>query len=396
MTAAGSPGEPAARSDDGDRWQAQRGLRSEPVGTDELIAIPPRYALPVSLLAGGLVLWWVYAVEPTPYRPLHLLGSGLAALVLLAAQADGWVRSGRRGEGERRLALGGQGAAAVALLLLGAQGPGALGLYLVVVNAPALGPLGAVVAAAVWLFYAFQTVAGALAQHHLEMTPLAAGLLGPVLAYLGSACARMLRRERVRQATQLERERLAREVHDVLAHTLSALAVQLEAARALAQQRPGDPAVEATLGRCQHLVREGLVEARRAVATLRGDDLPGPEQLSRLAEDFERDTGIPCRLEVEGRPARLAPDARLAVYRAAQEALSNVRKHAEATEVRIRLAYRRSDLDLTVEDRGRPKPALSPGGYGLSGIRERVAFLGGTLEAGPVDGGFRVRLSVPV
>ncbi len=366
------------------------------MGTDELVAIPPRYALPVSLLTGGLVLWWVYLIEPIPYRPPHVLGVGLAALGLLAAQADTWVRSGRRGDVERLLALGGQGVAAIALLLLGDQGPGALGLYLVAINAPPLGLLGTVVAAVVWLFYGFQVITGALAQHHLEATSLVANLLGPVLAYLGSACARVLRRERVRLATQLERERLAREVHDVLAHTLSALAVQLEAARALAQQRPGDPAVEATLDRCQRLVREGLVEARRAVATLRGDDLPGPEQLFRLVEDFERGTGIPCRLEVEGQPARLAPDARLAVYRAAQEALSNVRKHAEATEVRIRLAYRRSGIDLTVEDRGRPKPSLAPGGYGLTGIRERVAFLGGTLEAGPIDGGFRVRLSVPV
>ncbi len=365
------------------------------MGTDELIVIPPRYAAPLAPVVAGLVLWWAYTIEPTPYRLPHALATGLATVALLAALTDGWVRSGRRGAGERLLALGVQGAATVALLVLHDQGPGMLGLYLTAFNASALGPPAAAIGAAVWLVYAVQTTTAALASHRPDVTSLVISLAGPALAYLGSAYARILRRKRAQQAAKLERERLAREIHDVLAHTLSALTVQLEAARTLAERRPGDPAVVATVDRCHHLAREGLAEARRAVSALRGDDLPGPEQLPRLVEEFERDSGVPARFQVEGRPHRLGPDARLTLYRAAQEALTNVRKHAEASEVRVRLTYHRSGAELTVEDRGRPRLPLVSGGYGLTGIRERVALLGGTLEAGPVDGGFLVRLSVP-
>jgi signal transduction histidine kinase len=192
-----------------------------------------------------------------------------------------------------------------------------------------------------------------------------------------------------------ERARLAREIHDVLAHTLSALAVQLESARLLLEQRPGDPAAVLAVDRAHRLAHDGLVEARRAVGTLRGGALPGPDALPALAADFEGDTGVPCRILVEGDPALLSSEAGLAVYRTAQEALTNVRRHARATSVTVRLRWRADGAELTVEDEGDPKEWTVKSGYGLLGIRERAELLGGRLDAGPVEHGFRVRLWVP-
>jgi signal transduction histidine kinase len=200
----------------------------------------------------------------------------------------------------------------------------------------------------------------------------------------------------VRAARVAERIRLAREIHDVLGHTLSALAVQLESARLLMLQRPDDPAALAAVERAHRLTREGMEEARRAVGTLRGDRLPGPSLLANLVSDYERDSGTTARLLVEGEPVGLSPEARLAVYRTAQEALTNVGKHAAAGQVDVRLRYDREGAELTVENDGGSRPAApSDGGYGLTGIRERAELLGGRLEAAPTRDGFKVRLWVP-
>jgi signal transduction histidine kinase len=164
----------------------------------------------------------------------------------------------------------------------------------------------------------------------------------------------------------------------------------------LAEQRPGDPAILAGLQRTSRLAKEGLSEARRAVGSLRGEVLPGPDLLPQLAREFERDTGVPCRLQIEGTAVELDADARLAMYRVAQEALTNVRKHAEAREVEMLLRYDAREVTLTITNRGGPSPApLKGGGYGLMGMRERAELLGGRLEAGPMPDGFRVCLWIP-
>jgi signal transduction histidine kinase len=125
--------------------------------------------------------------------------------------------------------------------------------------------------------------------------------------------------------------------------------------------------------------------------------LPGPEQLAVLAGEWQRDAGVPCRVEVSGAARPLAADVRLTLYRVAQEALTNVRKHAAAQRVAVRLGYEREGTRLTVEDFGTAGYAALPAGagYGLSGMRERAALLGGTLSAGPTAAGFRVELWVP-
>ena len=204
-------------------------------------------------------------------------------------------------------------------------------------------------------------------------------------------------REAQGQAVALrERQHLAREMHDVLAHSLSALAVQLEGARLLARSTGADPSVVEAVERGHHLARGGLDEARRAIEALRGGDMPGPDRLSALAEQFREQTGVETQLALDGRPRELPSEARLAVYRTAQEALTNVRRHAAAERVDVHLRYADDGTWLTVEDRGRPAEGAEPGlGYGLTGMRERAELLGGRLAAAPTDDGFRVELYLP-
>lgn len=203
-----------------------------------------------------------------------------------------------------------------------------------------------------------------------------------------------------------ERQRLAREMHDVLAHSLAGLMLQLEGARMLAAADPSDPRLPEAVNRAHQLGRSGLAEARRAIAMLRDDELPGPDRLAALAAQFERDHGIPCRLTVSGPAHPLDSEARLALYRVAQEALTNIAKHANPRRVELRLCYEPSTTRLTVEDfaqagsdagagAGPLPPPAGAGGYGLTGMRERAELLGGTLRARPTPTGFQVELGVP-
>jgi signal transduction histidine kinase len=131
---------------------------------------------------------------------------------------------------------------------------------------------------------------------------------------------------------------------------------------------------------------------------LRGDALPGPDRLPALAAEFQADTGIACTFTVAGGGRELDSESRLTVYRVAQEALTNVRKHAKADRVEVRLAYEPAGTGLTVEDHRTSGDVPPPGdgtGYGLTGMRERAELLGGTLIAGPTSDGFRVTVWIP-
>ncbi len=204
-----------------------------------------------------------------------------------------------------------------------------------------------------------------------------------------------------RAATEAERGRLAREMHDVLAHSLSALALSLETTRLLARERGTDGEVTRAIDKAHHLAASGLDEARRAIAAERGDELPGPERIGALADAFKEQSGLPVAVEIHGEPRELPPDARLAVYRTAQEALTNVRRHATPERVEVTLDYLPDHTVLVVEDQainGSPPPVatgLAGGGYGLTGMRERAELLGGELLAAPTSRGFRVELRLP-
>jgi signal transduction histidine kinase len=201
-----------------------------------------------------------------------------------------------------------------------------------------------------------------------------------------------------RNAVVAERGRLARELHDVLAHTLSSLSLHLESTRVLAVSRDVDDDVIQRIDRGVALARTGLEEARDAVGTLRDAALPGPGGLADLVEVFGRTSGISCRLEERGEPLELAPDAQVALYRSAQEALTNVAKHAEATTVDVCLSWYDDGVTLRVVDDGLGAglvSALARGGNGLRGMRERAELAGGELHAGPAAGGFVVELKLP-
>jgi signal transduction histidine kinase len=293
----------------------------------------------------------------------------------------------------------------------GAAGP--VGLFIAVMNTSRLLPLPATLALAL----ASACVVGLSEAAGHSGKPLTGALSG-FLFFAAFTIVTLVSWTRIdgEQAAELEkrnvamaeRQRLAREMHDVLAHSLSGLMLQLEGARMLARENPADPRLPEIIERAHHLGRTGLDEARRAIGMLRDDDLPGPEQLKPLVEQFERDSGIRCELAVSGTERALGSEASLAVYRVAQEALTNVRKHARPERVQVRLVYATDRTCLTIEDfaaehgdprAGEPAGAqrirLSGGGYGLTGMRERAELLGGSLTAGPTAHGFRVELQVP-
>jgi signal transduction histidine kinase len=202
--------------------------------------------------------------------------------------------------------------------------------------------------------------------------------------------------ERNRAELLGERNHLARELHDVLAHTLAALSLQLEAFATVVDAEPGtSPKVREQLERTRQLVREGLEEARGAVRALRDDAEPLEQRMARLAAQHD------AAFETAGAVRALAPETVLALYRVTQEALTNVAKHAARATASVRLAFDTDhvtvtiDNDVTAGNGAASALASSGGGFGLRGIAERVALLGGEVEAGPVPGGWRVTATVP-
>jgi signal transduction histidine kinase len=202
-----------------------------------------------------------------------------------------------------------------------------------------------------------------------------------------------------------ERARLAREIHDILAHALSGLVLSLDTMELLGRQGDAGPAtmerMMEQISRAQRIARDGLADTRRAVSALRGDELPGPALLDRLVRDAAAATGVRATLRVTGPERPLPPEVGLALYRTAQEALTNTAKYAgQGAAAELRLGYGDDGVELVIEDSRRKAPAvpaagLTFGGYGLTGMRERAELLGGSLTAGPTDAGFSVRLWLP-
>ncbi|MER6037476.1 histidine kinase [Streptomyces sp. NPDC001835] len=240
----------------------------------------------------------------------------------------------------------------------------------------------------VWLTTA-ATVAGmALAGYVLRLDAEARGGAQRLLAQ-----ERAARAAEAESAALAERSRIAREIHDVLAHSLSAQLVHLEAARLLIERGADRDQILERVVAARGMARDGLAETRQALSALRGELTPLEDFLSGLVSAAD---GADVTVTGERRP--LPAEASQAVRRVAQEALTNVRKHAQGAKVQLRLDYGEHEVTLGVRDSGgRPGELTgSGGGYGLRGMRERAELLGGSLDAGPDEEGFMVTLKVPV
>jgi signal transduction histidine kinase len=201
-----------------------------------------------------------------------------------------------------------------------------------------------------------------------------------------------------------ERARIARELHDVVAHHISMIAVQSETARLTT---PGMPAAGAQrLTAIGDTARSALTEMRRLLGVLREDadvgapDLrpqPGLQQLNELLDEARGASGSAARLILSGRPATLDPGVELAAYRIIQEALTNARRHAPGAAVDVELRHANGYLNLRIRDNGPGSAAdATPNGHGLTGMRERAAAVGGRLRTGPAaGGGFLVEATLP-
>ena len=241
---------------------------------------------------------------------------------------------------------------------------------------------------------------------------IAEGALAIVAAVLGGASRRQYRdraaqaealltermradTERDRAATLAERNRIGREIHDVLAHSLGALSVQLEAADALLESGRDAGAVRPLLQQARRFAVEGLSETRAAVHALRDEPVALTEQLTALADADGAD------ITITGNARALPPEAGLALYRAAQEALSNARKHAPGAAVSLCLTFEPGATVLVITNgparagTASADLATSGSGFGLRGMRERIELLGGEIRAGPRERGHTVRVTVP-
>lgn len=200
-----------------------------------------------------------------------------------------------------------------------------------------------------------------------------------------------------RAAALAERAHLAREMHDILAHTLAGLVLSLDGLRLLAKRVGADPRLTEEVVRSGRLARSGMADTRRAIGALRGESVSGPELLAALVEGASA-LDVQARLSVSGTPRKLDTEAELTLYRTAQEALTNTAKYAgSGATFQLDLIWGGDQVELVATDNAVddvPR-ALPSGKFGLAGLRERAELAGGTLLVGRTADGFRVHLRLP-
>lgn len=336
--------------------------------------------------------------------PQRFVGLGLGVVYLvLATQGPGWViRRGRRPE---MYGLLGTLFALSLGIMVSFKGGGAYVTLpltsMLLLYAPwrwALGQVAATAGLLAWL----------ISLTYPEPATVAVGMLGYVsfAVFVGAftrmalneirarAQAQAFAAQAVELATERERTRIARELHDSIGHALTALHVQLAAARALIAT--DTTAASSCLDQASTLAHEGLAEARRAVSMLRSEPLGGRPFAAALKELVCASPGAPTvSLEVSGTPRGLGAAIEFVIYRAVQEALTNVRRHARAKRADVRLHYGPSSITLEVEDDGAGAEGRGQG-HGLLGLRERVETVGGAVAVTTAEGeGFRLAVEVP-
>ena len=202
-------------------------------------------------------------------------------------------------------------------------------------------------------------------------------------------------------AAVAERGRIAADLHDVLAHALSAAAIQLQGARLLAEREQVSPDLGGAIDRASDLVADGLGNARQAVSALRGEQPVTLADLETLVERLRHDLNLAITLQVEGTVRELAAQAGLALYRAVQEAVTNAARYAPGVTVDVTLSYGPDLTMMRIENTQATATVAVPGlsgvggGHGLVGLRERLEHAGGTLQSGPTGHGWMVEVTVP-
>ena len=380
---------------------------------------------PLGLVFIAVVVTLSAQAHPAP----GLRGAGLGVALVLAVYAVAVLTGisvswARRGVAAQAAVAGLIGGAGVALAVLQPNGPveiaASMGVWIAAVRLPP-----AVAAVTAGAITAALAVAVGLTGHPGAQSAITATLLCLLLAVTGQ----FIRRGRQSQdrtelllaqlqdaregeaaaAALAERSRIAGELHDVLAHSLSGLAIQLQGARKMAAREAVSERLRAAIERSAELTKAGLADARQAVGALRGDRLPTLDQLAALVEDFRRDTGTGATLRIDGTSRLLPAEASLALFRGAQEALTNISRYAPGATTAVTVSYQADRTLVTVEDHVRasgagPGPAAEPGssiladaggGHGLTAMRERAQRAGGTARAGPTADGWRVELEVP-
>jgi signal transduction histidine kinase len=365
--------------------------------------------------------WWVVAivvvVAVTSKPAIGLSGRHLAlaiCLVVFVVEMLGWplLRPAFPGQAARVGELAVFGASAVAIVVC--QPTGLAGLpssAVVFVAGVALAPpfaaaIGAAVTAGVVVALATTSSAGAADIASSALLCAVLGVTGALLrryrltqerTELLLAQLEEARDDQARAAAAQERASIARDLHDVLAHSLSGLSIQLEMVRKLASKTEAPPELRTAIDDAAGLAKQGLAGARDAVGALRRDNRLGVDQLPALVEHFRRDFGLAVAYTVQGTPRPVPPDLGLALYRVTGEALTNVARHAAGAAARVELSFDAAGVRLVVTDDGGEQSALAAegSGWGLAGVRERIKRLGGEFTAGPSGPGWSVVVSAP-
>ncbi len=248
----------------------------------------------------------------------------------------------------------------------------------------------------VWIdsFVVAAWLAGFAVRHQAQQTERLRELAAQLRAQSDSAAE---------EAVEEERSRIARELHDVVAHHVSVMTVQAGAVRRLL--KPEQEREREALVSVEETGRTALTEMRRLLGVLKDDTTParaplapqpGVATLDLLVEQV-REAGLPVQLTTEGEPVELPPGVDLSAYRIVQEALTNALKYAGPARAWVVVRYSADDLELEIANDGRSEPGENGTGHGLVGMRERVAVYGGELESGPRrGGGFEVRARLPI